>query len=438
VGKTAEESARDARGLLLEGMVEVAASEGYGAASVARVSERAGLSRGKFYSHFEDRETCFRAAYRTVVGRGRRTIAAAARSSPPPDRPAAVVAALFEQIAAEPAAARLVLLEANAAGGGARSEHEALIREVEATIDRFLACDSGAGGHLQIPAVGLRAAIEDIASIRLLRDETDSLPNVLEDLLLWIDAYRQPQGIEVHPQAYWDALGSGFPPLPPRSREEPALLPRGRSALTPSSAATKRRARILEATIRVTAAKGYSGMTVADIAAAARVTKAAFYSHFPSKLEAFLAAQRMGFQEALTAAAEAFFANSGWPERVWAGLLEFLRYIAERPEAAALGVTEIHAAGEAAIRLEHDTRGAFTLFLEDGHRERRAVGSPLPAISSEAIAGANYGLIRREVVNSRTAYLMQLAPQLAYVTLAPFLGPPHAIAFIEERVQAVR
>jgi AcrR family transcriptional regulator len=425
------------RELLLAAMTEVAASEGYAGASVGRIIERAGVSRGTFYAQFDDREECFLAAYRSIVARARAATGGAARAAGASDGVRAAMEALLDQVVADPAAARLVLLEANAAPRGVRSEHEALIREVENAFDRLLIRDPRPE-TLQIPVTGLRSTIEDIAAIRLLRGESSLLPSLLEDLLAWMDAYRLPSGMAPRSQEDWVELGSGLPPQPPRDRDEPALLPRGRSALAPSSAATQRRGRILEATIKVTAAQGYRGLTVAQIASAARVTKGAFYSHFQSKLEAFLAAQRMGFQEALTAAAEVFYVQGEWPERIWSALREFLRYIAEHPESAVLGVTEVHAAGEAAIRLEHDTRAAFTLFLEEGHRERRAVGPPLPPITAEAIAGANYGLLRRQVVTGQTAYAMRLAPQLAYVTLAPFLGPARAIDFIEEQVRAAR
>src|SRR4051794_34552747 len=430
--------APDAREQLLTGMVQVASAGGYSCASVARLVDRTGVSRRAFYAQFRDREDCFLAAYRAVVARGRTALSTAAAASSPADRPRAVLDALVHQIVMDPAAARLVFLEADGAPLPVRREHWAVLQAVEVELDRFLCRRATSGPPLQIPAAALRTAIQTIVSMRLLREEADSLPGLLDDLVTWVGCYRLPAGENLRSQRFWSDLEGRFPPLPRRELERPSLLPRGRSALVPDGAAAKRRSRILEATIRTTAAKGYAAVTVAEIVAAARLTKGAFYSHFDSKLDAFLAAQRLGLQETLAAAAAAFYAERAWPDRVWAGLREFLRYFAENPEAAVFGIIEVHAAGEAAIRLEHDTRTAFTVFLEEGHRERAAAGASLPPITSEAVAAANYGLLRREVLRGKTEYAVRLLPQTAYLTLAPFLGPVETLAFIEGQVRAVR
>ncbi len=52
----------DHRDRLMEAMVWVSATHGYAAASVERVSVRAGKSRRTFYEHFDNREACFIAA----------------------------------------------------------------------------------------------------------------------------------------------------------------------------------------------------------------------------------------------------------------------------------------------------------------------------------------------------------------------------------------
>ena len=50
-------------------MAEVAAERGAGAASVAHIVSRAGVSRRTFYDLFEDREDCFLATFDEVVAR---------------------------------------------------------------------------------------------------------------------------------------------------------------------------------------------------------------------------------------------------------------------------------------------------------------------------------------------------------------------------------
>ncbi len=57
------------RSRMLVALVEVAAERGVGAASVAHIVERAGVSRRTFYELFEDREDCFLAAFDHALAR---------------------------------------------------------------------------------------------------------------------------------------------------------------------------------------------------------------------------------------------------------------------------------------------------------------------------------------------------------------------------------
>jgi AcrR family transcriptional regulator len=429
---------RERRARLLAAMTEVAAEEGYAGASVARVIERAEVSRRSFYAHFGSREECFLASYHRIVspvGKAALAIAAGKHAS---ERPRALLAALLRGIAADPAAARIAIFEVHAAPPRVRAEHERWVRRLEGAAEGWLRGDPGTQGPVEIPMVALRGGIESIVAARLLWGEADSLPDLVDDLIAWIDSYRLSTGAAAVPPQRWEDLSKHLPAPARRAGRRPPALPRGRSALPPEAAAAERRARILEATLRTTAEHGYSAVTVSEIAAAARVTKAAFYSHFRSKQEAFLAVEALRLQESLSAAAAAFYAESEWLDRVWAGLGGLLRYLAENPDTALAGFREVHAAGEEAIRLDLDSRNAFTLFLEDGHRQRRAAGRPLPALASEAIAGANHGLIRRQVIAGGPAGVMRLLPRMTYVTAAPFVGHEAALAFIADRVEAGR
>ena len=54
-----EEKARLTRGSLLNAGCAVVASEGYAAASIARIADRAGVAHGTFYNYYEDRQALF-------------------------------------------------------------------------------------------------------------------------------------------------------------------------------------------------------------------------------------------------------------------------------------------------------------------------------------------------------------------------------------------
>jgi AcrR family transcriptional regulator len=217
--------------------------------------------------------------------------------------------------------------------------------------------------------------------------------------------------------------------MPPK----PSLLPRGVSGLPPVEAAKHHRERILAATARVAARDGYASMSVASIAATARVSRSAFYKQFRGKLDAFLAVQRTALKARMAVAAAEFFSVTDWPDRVWDAAEAQFSYVATHPDLAVLELFETHVAGPEAVRQDHDGRLAYVRFLEEGYRWRSEAES-LPRLCSEAIAGAVFGLMRRQVVRQRTAEMLEVLPACAYVSLAPFIGSSQAQALVEGRL----
>jgi AcrR family transcriptional regulator len=420
---------------LLEAMTWTASRHGYARASVARVVERAGVSRATFYEHFRDKEDCFRAAYQEISLGLRRDVRTAAHESAARERPRAVLETLLTGAAGDPAATRLVAIEALAAPASIRAENERLIAAVERSIEEFLGGAEPGAAPLQIPVPALLGGIAGVLSMRVLRGQATSLSSLTDDLVAWIDSYRLRPGRRRLSQPEWEALGRRLAPIAsPREEKEskPPALPRGRTALAPAVVAASRRERLIDAAVRLVAERGYAALTVADIVAAARVPRSSFYAHFRGKQDIFLAAQTIGLQESIAAAAAQFFVGASWPERVWGGLGALLRYGGEHPELVHVGVTEIHAAGEAALLRDHDSRMAYALFLEDGYRE--APGE-LPAIFSETIAGGIHNLMRKRILAGEAPQLIETLPQCAYVALAPFIGPDAALELVEAKAR---
>lgn len=423
---------------LLRGMTDAAARDGYAKASVAKVIERAGVSRATFYEHFADKEDCFLAAYREVSSRMRSRVRDAAHGSPPSCRPRAVLEVLLAELAADPAGARLILVEALAAGPATRVEHERLIEDIEGSIESFQGGGPGSPATYLLPATALLGGVVGTLATHVFSGEGESLPELLEGLLAWLSSYAIPaDGWDRAGAVDWRELGrmAAVGPSPDPLQEDVSLLPRGPSAVPSGEAGRIRRERILAATARVTAREGYAALTVADIVAAAHITRGAFYSHFRGKEEAFLAVQTMALQESIGTVAAEFFVASAWPERVWGAGRALLEYGAGHPDLAYLWTLEAHAAGAAAIQHQHHARTAYTVFLEEGYRELPP-GASLPRICSEAIAGAIFALIRHDVARGRATRMGELLPQGAYVILAPFLGPAKAIEFVRARSQA--
>lgn len=414
---------------LLAAMVRAVAQHGYVGASVSRVVELAGTSRAVFYEHFSNREDCFLAAQQEAAERALRCLGA---EGTPRVRPAAALEDVLVRAAENPASSQVLLVETAGASPAARVQHEAFIGRVEGVIDRALDSRSAP----QLTTSSLLDGVAGVIAIRLLQDEGDTLPGLARDLLAWGRAYAMPAGEDRLSREEWNLLGRSLTPAEPGREADMSLLPRGRSALDSAAGAASRRRRIVVATAQAAARKGFASLTVADIVAAARVPRSAFYSQFPGKQGAFLAVQEDVLREAMAATAARFALGSSWPERLWNGLEGLLYYLAERPDLAFAGFVEVQSAGTAAILRSHQNCLAFTLFLEQGFRQRQRP-EPRQRVCSEAIAFAIQGIVRRALLCDGAGGLPELLPQCSHLALAPFIGARQSLEFVTEKARAV-
>jgi len=413
----------DHRRRLTAAMVETASEHGFLGATVARVVERAGVSRATFYEHFADRADCFRAAHRERAEAMTARVDAS-RAGAPAGGAEAVVDALIASLAEDRPGARFLLVGALGSPPSVRREHEELIRRVERSVACFLD-EQPPERAIQIPAAALVAGVADVLARQALANGTADLAAARLAVSRWIDAYRLPPGVRPLSQDRWRELGRFAREAPATEPAEPQLLPRGRTALPDGAAARARRRRILDATARLCRERGYCAVTVAEIAAAARVPRSAFYAHFSDKKEALMAAQTAGLQSAMAVAAAEYSPVAPWAERVWKLIRGFLGYLAEAPDYAHLDFVESYAAGSEAVRHRQQNHAVFALFLEDGYR-RQGAEVRLPWACTEAIAGAVLGLIRKTIVEGRTERMLSLMPAAGYTVLAPFTGPQEA------------
>jgi AcrR family transcriptional regulator len=428
--------ARDPAARLIDAMRDVAAEQGYGAASVSKVIEHAKLSRAAFYECFGGREECFSETYRRAISELWLLFDRSAAISPTSRALGHFVEAAMGWALADPAAARIVLIEIHAASTEARREHYrtlgVLLRRTEEILTSRPLSDDGP----RIPALALVGGIAGSIETTLLCEASPVPAEPVTELDAWGRCYAIEDPAARPDFARWRRLAAASmrPPVPAPALRSPALLPRGKGALPPEQCAAARRARILEATAGVVAAKGYAAATVADIAGGARVGRAAFYSQFESKEAAFLAAQEDLFKRGIGVVAGEYFGAEVWPERVWRGLAALLRHFAERPAQVWLAIVDAKAAGPAATASANANRRGYALLLEEGFRQSE--DREPPAISPGAAAGAINALLWHHAVRGRGEQMQELLPESAYIALAPFIGAPAAAAFIEERLGA--
>jgi AcrR family transcriptional regulator len=421
---------------LLDALIQLAARAGYQAVSVAQISSRARVSSATFYEQFADKEACLVAAYRSRAERLLERIEPVPTDPPLTQREwsAAARAALTRVLVTvqeDPDGARLLYIESIAGGPGIRKQRGLVLAQIERRAQEFLDSTPAGAKLLDLPTTALVGATRSIVSRHLRTTTEDQLPALADDVLTWVEAYGAATKTRwsTSPRALLRSSGAGRTRARPAASSSAQRLPRGRHGLPAGVVARSQRTRIIYGTAEVMMAKGYANTTVADIVAAAGVARDVFYEHFTDKHHAFLEAQHFPTQHILDSCAAAYFAADSWPQRVWAGLRTLLELIVENPALSHLRLVECYAAGPEAIRRAEDVTRSFAIFLEEGYRYRPQA-ERLPSLCSQAISGAIFELIRREIARDHGQTLMQHLPQLVYIAIAPFTGPEEAIALI--------
>jgi AcrR family transcriptional regulator len=213
--------------------------------------------------------------------------------------------------------------------------------------------------------------------------------------------------------------------VPQPTQGESWRPPRGRHGLPPEVVARSQRDRLLEATMRIVADKGYAATTVTDLTKQAGISRTTFYELFEDKEACFLAAYDDSVDTLVRRISVAYEAQERWPDRARAGLETLLEALAADPAQARLALVDVAAAGPAAQRRLRAAVQRLTPFFDEG-RDFAPGGRNLPANTSRMAAGAVVGLISDELVAGRTDKLPSLLSDVLFATLVAYLGPDAA------------
>ena len=187
------------------------------------------------------------------------------------------------------------------------------------------------------------------------------------------------------------------------------------------------RERMLEAMVRVAAAKGYEATTAADVIEAAGVSREVFDATFVGKEGCFLEAYDAVIDVLVAHVSTAFESTVGqpWPDRIVAALRALVDLLATEHDIARMAMVEVTAVGEDARIRYRGALGRFTYFLEEG-RSASAQGDELPADTARFAIGGATSMIFDEIRAGRGPELRQVLPDLVFAVLMPYLGPEAA------------
>ncbi len=184
---------------------------------------------------------------------------------------------------------------------------------------------------------------------------------------------------------------------------------------------------MLEAMVRVAAAKGYEATTVDDVIEAAGVSRTAFDATFVGKEGCFLEAYDAVIDVLVAHVSTAFESTAGlpWPDRIAAGLRALVDLLASEHDIARMAMVEVTAVGEDARIRYRAALGRFTYFLEEG-RTFSSQGDELPADTASFAIGGATSMIFDEIRAGRGPELRRILPDLVFAVLMPYIGPQAA------------
>jgi AcrR family transcriptional regulator len=211
------------------------------------------------------------------------------------------------------------------------------------------------------------------------------------------------------------------------SASNPRPQPGASQGLPRAYAVRSERERLLEAMVRVAAAKGYEATTVDDVIEAAAVDRAAFDSMFASREACFLEAYDAVIDVLVAHVSSAYESAVGqpWPDRMAAALRALVELLASEHDIARMAMVEVTAVGEDARIRYRAALGRFTYFLEEG-RTVSAQADELPADTARFAIGGASSMIFDEVRAGRGAELRRILPDLLFAVLMPYIGPEAA------------
>jgi AcrR family transcriptional regulator len=413
---------------LLDAITQVVAVHGYQETTVAQITARAEVTRRGFYELFENKECCFLAAQRPLAARLIGEVQRAAASNAPSEAASSAITALVGFAEREPAAFELLVHEALAAGERAWHEREAMMERLAEAIERVQHQAPQGAVAPDVPAAIVIGAVTGALGVHMRRGEHPE--PLLCDLQEGRACYAAPEGTHRWGQlracgALCDTDGERVSgPAPPQP------LPRGRHRRPATVVKSVQRERLLHGAAAAVRDKGSTEVSVAEIVAAAGLSREVFYAHFHHKQDALLATQHLGFEQLMAACASAFFTpGNSWPERVWQAGSAFTGFVVAHPGASRIGFVEKHALGRAGARRADEFVMAFTVFLREAQHQSESPGN-ISEVLCEAIGAVIMEIVGAHIRRGRAGELPGLLPVIAYTVLTPFLGRQAADEFV--------
>lgn len=191
--------------------------------------------------------------------------------------------------------------------------------------------------------------------------------------------------------------------------------------------------RLLVATAQASYDVGYEHATVEEITHRAGVSRRTFYDHFENREAAFLAAHDEAMERAFRMVVVEVNVAESFAVATASGITALIELAVNEPAFAWLALVDVQNAGLDARQRRVEFLDAFASLVH--HQAHTRLEDPPPPLVAEVISGGIYNVIAGRVERRQSAHLAQLAPQILYCALLPYLG--HAAAS-QERAEFAR
>jgi AcrR family transcriptional regulator len=201
----------------------------------------------------------------------------------------------------------------------------------------------------------------------------------------------------------------------------PARLPIGRHGLPRELIRAHQRNRLLAGAVAELGERGCLATSIATVIKAAGVSRSTFYEHFADKEACFLTAYDEVLAWLEREGSAAVDRAASWPAKVRAAVDFTLGALAADPNLGRLVSAEIFLAGPAAAARHRQLVDRLCEPLRAGRAES-PVASRLPANLEPTLIGGAVSLVARHIAAGDGERLAELAPEITYFLLLPYLG----------------
>jgi AcrR family transcriptional regulator len=209
----------------------------------------------------------------------------------------------------------------------------------------------------------------------------------------------------------------------------PARIATRRRGVTASNGTAARgtvsqmqRARLIGAAVPAVDELGWSSVTVADIAARARVSRRTFYDLFANREDCLLAILDDTVARVEQDLAQANLNDDArWVERVRTGLWAILSFLDRDPVLATVCVVQSARGSRRVLEAREALLARLASALEE-RRPGRTREAQIPPLTAEGLVGAALAIVYKRLLSGQRAPLTDLHGELMGMIVLPYLG----------------